>query len=68
MAVTATVAGFEEDNKVRLLVGEEEFLVERSELPEDIGQGDVLRLEFSVESRPMKDTDTDRGSRPGEED
>ncbi|TCJ19677.1 hypothetical protein E0L93_03990 [Rubrobacter taiwanensis] len=67
MALTATVTGFDGGN-VTMLIGEREIVVDRSELPEDIGQGDVLRLEFSVERRTMKDTDTERGSRPGEED
>ena len=66
MPVTATVAYFEDEN-VRLLVGESEFVVSRSELPEDVGQGDVLRLEFKMDHRTMKDADIDGRDRPGEE-
>lgn len=51
MTITATIDRFEGDVAV-LLVGEEEAAVNvpRSDLPTDAKQGDVLRLEASVDA------------------
>lgn len=50
MAITATVDRFEGEMAV-LLVGPEQTVVNvpRSDLPEDAGQGDVVRLEGTVD-------------------
>ncbi len=50
MAITATVDRFEGDVAV-LLVGDEETVmnVHRSDLPPEAGQGDVLRLEVTID-------------------
>lgn len=50
MAITATIDRFEGDVAV-LLVGEEETQVDvpRSDLPPEANQGDVLRLEVTID-------------------
>jgi hypothetical protein len=50
MVITATIDRFEEDIAV-LLVGEEENVVNvpRSSLPPEAKQGDVLRLEATID-------------------
>ena len=55
MSITATIDRFEGEIAV-LLVGPEQTVVNvpRSDLPEDAGQGDVVRLEGTVDREETK--------------
>lgn len=62
MAITATVDSVDDD-RVRLLIGEYEAEVPRSELPEGTEKGDILTCNFALAQR----TEAGAWKEPGRE-